>query len=259
MVFRLSISASPVLGAYLVEPVRNWSAWKVRPQRKEKDVSAKVNNQMSRAEFDRLDGLEAEISTCWDKAALALAEIKRDKLYRSSREGRPQSWEQYCRKVHDWTPQWANQLIRRAEAVQTLRAKTETKVSVSKAQAGALVGPEPGEQTMLPFALPADGHEDKEDGVNDTLTGREKAMLDRLKNGTKNDETPKAPKAPDSYEVCVFVKDSNPFEQVLPQCWKGHGVIRSIVPAKDIQHVLEVLGQTLERQKPTKVRISITL
>lgn len=73
---------------------------------------------MSPGDFARLDALERRIATGWDQAALAWDEIKSAKLYRTTREGKSQTWEQYCQRVHGITPQWANKLISRAAILQ---------------------------------------------------------------------------------------------------------------------------------------------
>ena len=70
---------------------------------------------MTREEYARLAVLEAVIERTWELQGQALGEIKRDKLYRRTREGEKQTWAQYCQRLRrPITPQWANQLIRTA-------------------------------------------------------------------------------------------------------------------------------------------------
>lgn len=112
---------------------------------------------MSPGDFARLDALERRIATGWDQAALAWDEIKSAKLYRTTREGKSQTWEQYCQRVHGITPQWANKLISRAAILQRLNAESETPVSLSPTAVGHLEGLPPQEQAEIVKSVTKDG------------------------------------------------------------------------------------------------------
>lgn len=57
----------------------------------------------------------------------ALIEIRDKKLYRSTEDGKPQTWEEYCRRFFNKSKQYIDKMIRAAEVKRHL---TETKVSV---------------------------------------------------------------------------------------------------------------------------------
>jgi hypothetical protein len=112
---------------------------------------------MSPGDFARLDALERRIATAWDEAALAWSEIKSAKLYRTTREGKSQTWEQYCQRVHGITPQWANKLISRATILQRLNAESETPLSLSPTAVGHLEGLPLQEQAEIVKSVTKDG------------------------------------------------------------------------------------------------------
>lgn len=113
-------------------------------------VTVNHDRPMTGEEFGKLDALERRIQAGWDEAALALAEIKTAKLYRRTRDGqRRQTWEQYCQRVHQFTPQWANKLISRAKRLKEIREKTETEVSLSPTAVGQLEGLAPDLQVEI--------------------------------------------------------------------------------------------------------------
>ncbi len=96
---------------------------------------------MTDAEFQRLDELETLINGNWLEIALDCKEIRESKLYRTTRDGKKQTWEEYCKQFHGQSKQYMDKTIRAAEVV--LLLKTETKVSVlpgSIAQAAPLSG-----------------------------------------------------------------------------------------------------------------------
>src|SRR5437870_2040309 len=112
-------------------------------------------------EFARLDSLERCISTAWDEAALALAEIKHAKLYRRTREGEKQTWDEYCHSIHGFTPQWANKLIKRAKTLKRINSESETPVSLSPTAVGHLEGLPPHEQAEIVKVVTKDGQAPK--------------------------------------------------------------------------------------------------
>jgi hypothetical protein len=112
---------------------------------------------MSTGDFARLDELERRIAVAWDEAALALDEIKTAKLYRTTRDGQKQTWDEYCHRIHGFTPQWANTLIKRAKQLQRLNAENETSLSLSPTAVGHLEGLPPHEQAEVVKAVTKDG------------------------------------------------------------------------------------------------------
>ena len=129
---------------------------------------------MSPGDFARLDTLEQQIATGWDQAALAWSEIKTAKLYRTTREGKSQTWEQYCQRVHGITPQWANKLISRAAILQSLNAESETPVSLSPTAVGHLEGLPPHEQAEIVKVVTKVGQAPKAKDVAKAMAARRK-------------------------------------------------------------------------------------
>jgi hypothetical protein len=102
-------------------------------------IMATTPPYMTREEYARLTVLEAVIQRTWELQGQALAEIKRDKLYRRTREGEKQTWAQYCQRLRrPITPQWANQLIRSARIASNLRAASEGSLSLSASAVGGI-------------------------------------------------------------------------------------------------------------------------
>ncbi len=135
--------------------------------------SSSSSTTMSPGDFARLDTLEQQIATAWDQAALAWSEIKTAKLYRTTREGKSQTWEQYCQRVHGITPQWANKLISRADILQSLNAESETPVSLSPTAVGHLEGLTPHEQAEIVKSVTKDGQKPK---AKDVAKARAKTL-----------------------------------------------------------------------------------
>jgi len=101
---------------------------------------------MTEAEFESLADLEGSIQDSWWTMGQSFAEIKAKKLYRQAKDGTRQTWEEYCKSVHNLTKQQVDKIIRAADVRRTL--KTETKVSVfpeTVSQASELSGLEPAE------------------------------------------------------------------------------------------------------------------
>ena len=102
-------------------------------------IMATTPPYMTREEYARLAVLEAVIERTWELQGQAIGEIKRDKLYRRTREGEKQTWAQYCQRLRrPITPQWANELIRTARIASNLRAATEGPLSLSASAIGAI-------------------------------------------------------------------------------------------------------------------------
>lgn len=96
---------------------------------------------MTDAEFKRLDELETRLKGNWLEFAQDSTEIRESRLYRRTRDGGKQTWEEYCKRFFGQTKQYVDKTIRAAEVLRVL--KTETKVSVlpnSIAQAAPLSG-----------------------------------------------------------------------------------------------------------------------
>lgn len=88
----------------------------------------------------RLEELERQIEVNILDIGLALAEIKRDKLYR------PKTWEAYCEERWGWTPAWCNRRIKAAEELQRIErsfVKSDTQVPVSRPSINELAGVAP--------------------------------------------------------------------------------------------------------------------
>lgn len=98
---------------------------------------------MTQEDFDRLDALERRMAAAWDETALALAEIKDTKLYRQTRDGEGQTWEQYCMRVH-----------------QEIMAESETTHSLSPLAVGHLERLEPQDQVEIVKAVQDGGEAD---------------------------------------------------------------------------------------------------
>lgn len=104
-------------------------------------VAVSDDSPMTDAEFRRLDVLETQLKGNWLEIAQDYKEIKESKLYRRTRDGKKQNWEEYCRRAWDKTKQYVDRTIRAFEVIETL--KKETKVSAlpnSIAQAAPLSG-----------------------------------------------------------------------------------------------------------------------
>lgn len=110
------------------------------------EISISDEAPMTDAEFQRLDVLETRIESNWQQIAQDSKEIKESKLYRRTRDGEKQTWEEYCKRFQGKSKQYVDRTIRGLEAVETL--KTETTVSVfpeTASQAASLNGLEPGD------------------------------------------------------------------------------------------------------------------
>jgi len=219
---------------------------------------------MSPDEFARLDALEQRIAVAWDEAALALAEIKTAKLYRTTRDGKKQTWDEYCHRIHGYTPQWANKLIKRAKTLQRLKAESGTEVPLSPSAVGHLEGLEPHEQAEVVKAAVKDGQAPK---AKDIADKKFEKMMSRAKPGgdMHNDKgrTTK-PTGPALYKLTVVTPDKadlEKFGELLPSPitdLKAHSV-SGWVSVGEINEALVKVGMTLGTTQPKKVRIVVEL
>lgn len=217
---------------------------------------------MTQDEFDRLDALERRMAAAWDETALALAEIKANKLYRLTRDGEGQTWAQYCQRVHQFTPQWANKLIRRAKVLEDIRAESETQVSLSPAAVGHLEGLEPQDQAEIVEAATQDGGKPTAKAIGEA---KHKKLMGRFQPGgdMHGGDTKKAT-TPASYKLTVVPKDKadlEAFGKLLPSPitdLKANSVSAWIYP-KDIATTLEKVGTYLNSSPPKKVRVVVEL
>ncbi len=220
-------------------------------------------DSLTAAEVERLDELEQRISTAWDQAALALAEIKDAKLYRCTRDGRKQTWEQYCKRIHGLTPQWANTLVRRAKTLQRIRAKSETPVSLSPTAVGHLEGLEPEEQAEIIEEATKKGQKPTSKEIADA---KHKKLMARFKTGGDMHQgaDPKKPTQPLHYKLTVVTPekaDLEKFGQRLPSPitdFKAHS-ISAWIRLTDIEDILAKVGKALGTTQPKKVRMVVEL
>ena len=166
---------------------------------------------MSPDEFARLDALERRIAVAWDEAALALAEIKSAKLYRSTRDGKKQTWDQYCHRIHGYTPQWANKLIKRAKTLQRLKAESETPVSLSPTAVGHLDGLNHQEQAEIV------GEAGPAPKAKDVAEAKHKKLMDRFTPGGDMHHPKQSGKKKQfaGYLVTVVTPDKNDLSSLL--------------------------------------------
>ncbi len=222
------------------------------------------DSPMTGEEFDRLDALERRIDAAWEDAALALAEIKDAKLYRRTREGnREQTWEQYCRRVHDITPQWANKLIRRARMLRSLTPESETDVTLAPTAAGNLEGLNIEEQVEVVQEAAKEGRQPK---AKDIAEKKYEKLMSRFQPGGDmhgGNGTTKAAR-PASYTVKVVTPakgDLEKFGALLPSPitdFNAHSV-SGRVGLTDIGKTLAALGNALAAAQPKKVRMVVEL
>lgn len=216
---------------------------------------------MSLDEFARLDSLEQRIAVAWDEAALALAEIKTAKLYRTTRDGHKQTWDQYCHRIHGYTPQWANKLIKRAKTLERLKAESGTEVPLSPSAVGHLEGLDPHEQAEVVKEATKDGQTPK---AKEVARAKFKRLIDRVKSGNEMQPDKKAESAQQLavYLVTVVTPDKDDltaFSKLLPSPitnFKAQSV-SGWVPPKDIPQALERIGQALATDQPKKVRVKV--
>ena len=214
---------------------------------------------MSPGDFARLDALEQQIVTAWDAAALALSEIKDAKLYRTTRDGKSQTWDEYCQCVHDITPQWANKLISRAAILQRLNAESETPVSLSPTAVGHLEGLSPQEQAEIVKSVTKDGQKPK---AKDVADAKFEKLMGRLKSSGEKQSDRKGVEQSNTYLVTVVTPDKDDlkeFSKLLPSPitdFKAQSV-SGWVATKDIPETLERIGQALATDQPKKVRVKV--
>jgi hypothetical protein len=214
---------------------------------------------MSVAEFARLETLERRIATAWDEAALALAEIKSAKLYRRTREGKKQTWDQYCHRTHGFTPQWANKLIKRAKTLKRIKEESGTSVSLSPTAVGHLEGLGSDEQAEVIKAATKDGRAPK---AKDVGEAKYKKLMDRFKPGgdMHNSKKPGTTEELSAYLVTVVTPDKNDlktFGACLPSPitdFKAQSV-SAWVPTEQITKTLTDLGTTLTTLRKVRVKV----
>ena len=214
-------------------------------------------------EFARLDSLEWRISAAWDEAALALAEIKYAKLYRRTREGEKQTWDEYCHRIHGFTPQWANKLIKRAKTLQRIKAESETPVSLSPTAVGHLEGLAPQEQTEIVKEATKEGQAPT---AKDVGEAKHKKLMDRFKPGgdMHKSQKPGKSKPLSGYQVTIHMPDLENlkvFAKLLPSPitdFKARSVAGWVL-TKDIDETLVQIGKALGTVRPNKVRIVVEL
>lgn len=210
-------------------------------------------------EFARLDSLERHISAAWDEAALALAEIKYAKLYRRTREGEKQTWDEYCHRIHGFTPQWANKLIKRAKTLQRIKAESETPVSLSPTAVGHLEGLPPLEQAEIVKEATKNGQAPK---AKDVGEAKYKKLMDRLKQGggTQRDKKSGNTERLSAYLVTVVTADNadlKGFSNLLPSPITDFNAqsVAGWVLAEQIAKTLTEIGKTLTTLKKVRVMV----
>jgi hypothetical protein len=213
---------------------------------------------MSAAEYARLDSLERRIAVAWDETALALAEIKTAKLYRTTRDGKKQTWDQYCHRIHGYTPQWANKLIRRAKTLQRLRSESGTPLSLSPTAVGHLDGLNPQEQAEV---VEEAGAAPK---AKDVAEAKHKKLMDRYKPGGDMHQPKEVGKKKQvaTYLVTVVTPDKNDLSacsKLLPSPitdFKAQSVAGWVLPTQlaNTLTALCVVVTTLNKVKVTVER-----
>jgi hypothetical protein len=214
---------------------------------------------MTPDEFARLDSLERRITAAWDEAALALAEIKTAKLYRSTKDGKKQTWEQYCQRVHHWTPQWANKLIKRAKTLQRIKEESETPVSLSPTAVGHLEGLDPQEQADVVQEATKEGPAPK---AKDVGEAKYKKLMDRYKPGGDMHQPKKGGKKKQFVGYLVTVvspakSDLKDFGALLPSPitdFKAQSV-SGWVTTEQITKTLTEIGKTPTTLKKVRVQV----
>lgn len=216
---------------------------------------------MSPDEFARLDALEQRIAVAWDEAALALAEIKSGKLYRTTRDGKQQTWDQYCHRIHGYTPQWANKLIKRAKTLQRLKAESESPLSLTPTAVGHLEGLEPHEQAEVVKEATENGQAPK---AKDVAEAKHKKLMDRYKPGGDMHQPKQGGKKKEfaGYLVTVVTPDKNDLSacsKLLPSPitdFKAQSVAGWVLPAQlaNTLTALCVVVTTLNKVKVTVER-----
>lgn len=115
----------------------------------EAETSVSDDDPMTDGEWQRRDELETQIDGNWVQIVLAKKEMRESKLYRRTRDGEKQTWEEYCKRAWDQTRQYVDRSIRAVDVIETL--KMETFVSVfpdSIVQAAPLAGLKPDEMAQ---------------------------------------------------------------------------------------------------------------
>lgn len=208
-------------------------------------------------EFARLDSLEQCISAAWDEAALALAEIKQAKLYRRTRDGEKQTWDQYCHRIHGFTPQWANKLIKRAKTLKRIKQANGTSVSLSPTAVGHLEGLEPAEQAEIVEEATKVGLKPK---AKDVADAKYRKLMGRYEPGgdMHKEKKPSKKKQFDGYLVTVVTPDNvKEFSKLLPSPitdFKAQSM-SGWVTTEQIAKTLTEIGKTLTTLK--KVRMVV--
>ena len=212
-------------------------------------------------EFATLDSLEGRITAAWDETALALAEIKNAKLYRRTRDGKKQTWDEYCHRIHHWTPQWANKLIKRAKTLKRMKEESGTSVPLSPTAVGHLDGLEPQEQAEVVKEATKEGQSPKAKDVEDA---KYKKLMDRLKPSGNKQSEKKDGKTERwaGYQVTVVSPDKNDlkkFGAFLPSPitdFKAQSV-SGWVTTEGITVALERIGRALAAALPNKLRLVV--
>jgi hypothetical protein len=236
---------------------------------------------MSEAEYETLAKLEASISDSWWKIGQAFAEIKAKKLYRQTKDGTRQTWEEYCKDVHSLSKQQVDKYIRAAEVRQTL--ETETKVSVLPAtvsQAAELSGLEPAEMAKATEeAVTTAASDNRKPTTNDfKQAARKNANKRKMGNvvpkATANKELKKLEKLPANKSIAAksrIVLNINtvtligPIREMLEDCQLtaktttiAKGTSFSCDASGDgLQSLLKSLSNLVEVNGPVDIQISL--
>lgn len=214
---------------------------------------------MSPDEFARLDALEQRITVAWYEAALALAEIKAAKLYRATRDGKKQTWDEYCHRTHGLTPQWANKLIKRAKTLKHIKEESGTSVPLSPTAVGHLEGLPPQEQAEIVKEATKDGRAPK---AKDVGEAKYKKLMDRFKPGGDMHPPKKGGKKKQfvGYLVTVLTPDKADlryFSKLLPSPitdFKAQSV-SGWVTTEQITRTLTQMGKALTTLKKVRVKV----
>lgn len=207
---------------------------------------------MTKADFEELDDLEAKIKDIKFEMGWAFAEIKEKQLYRRTKDGKKQTWEQYCLRIHGWSKQYVDKLIRAATVVRNLKA--ETKVSALPAnpsQAAELDGLEPGQMVEASEEAVATAHAEGRNPTakdyKEAATKRWKKAVDKVEQGNG---TP--PQPPQKQALVAFgIKVRVPVNDVAP--------IRRIIEEAGLSPILTTKGNSplsVPRSRPLSSGLS---
>ena len=201
--------------------------------------SSSTPTTMSTGDFARLDDLERRIAVAWDEAALALAEIKTGKLYRTTRDGQKQTWDEYCQRVHGITPQWANTLISRAAILQRLNAESETPVSLSPTAVGHLERLPQHEQAEIVKVVTKDGQAPRAKDVAKAKATKQKRQQGTPGQPTSGQGTPGGHQKEDA--TLTNGSDSTGDQQHTKQQVVGHETGEELV--KELEGIAQRLSE----------------